>query len=92
MEEANKLQMPEETSKDSPEHVEAMVKKADEHANIKDINTGFQKLKIMNHQKLMLNEKLFVVLDDGINITKLHYLEVNDDDMYLMSDVNHNRK
>ena len=40
MEEANKLQMPEETSKDSPEHVEAMVKKADEQANTKDINTG----------------------------------------------------
>ena len=40
MEEANKLQVPEETSKDSQEHIDAMVQKADAQANTKDINTG----------------------------------------------------
>ena len=40
MEEANKLQIPEETSKDSQEHIDAMVKKADEGANTTDIDTG----------------------------------------------------
>ena len=40
MEEANKLQIPEETSKDSQEHVDAMVKKADEGVKTTDINTG----------------------------------------------------
>ena len=40
MEQANKLQIPEETSKDSQEHIDAMVKKADEGANTTDIDTG----------------------------------------------------
>ena len=40
MEEANKLQIPEETSKDSQEHIDAMVKKADEGVKTTDINTG----------------------------------------------------
>lgn len=40
MEEANKLQVPEETSKDSQEYIDAMVQKADAQVNTKDINTG----------------------------------------------------
>jgi len=40
MEQTNKLQIPEETSKDSQEHIDAMVKKADEGANTTDIDTG----------------------------------------------------
>jgi hypothetical protein len=40
MEQANKVQIPEETSKDSQEHIDAMVKKADEGANTTDIDTG----------------------------------------------------
>ena len=55
MEEANKLQMPEETSKDSPEHVEAMVKKADEHANIKDINICYVDNFITHHLPLYMH-------------------------------------
>lgn len=40
MEESNKLQVPEEENKDSQEHVDAMVKKADEQVNTTNINTG----------------------------------------------------
>lgn len=40
MEDANKLQVPEEISKDTQEHVDAMVKKADENVSTTDINTG----------------------------------------------------
>lgn len=58
MEEANKLQMPEETSKDSPEHVEAMVKKADEHANIKDINTGEETAPVKQEEAPKTEEKI----------------------------------
>jgi len=58
MEEANKLQMPEETSKDSPEHIEAMVKKADEQANTKDINTGEESSPVKQEEAPKVEEKI----------------------------------